>query len=302
MTVIAQATSSIQIGHGVTQVGTWHPVMIANGTATINELSNGRAFIGLGSGGNALLTMEAGPPTVARSARSGCVLQGIHGGRGRRVAGAQDALGVGPGSVPIVMGCTGPKSSMLGGEIADAVISIGCDPIVHDWRRRLLRERCRAGRPQPRFSDLWVRGIMYVADTKEEARREVASYTATAARDFYFSIFRHASDEAKELGAAIEAKYPGCSTRSRRCGPTSTHYQHEATDASHNQFVTQRMIDFFNLTGTGRRDRRAHRRDAQCRYTDDLDGSVHHDRQDGDDPQDRGADHSEVLSRLVVCL
>ena len=65
MTVIAQATSSIRIGHGVTQVGTWHPVVIANGTATINELSNGRAFIGLGSGGNALLTMEADPDRCA---------------------------------------------------------------------------------------------------------------------------------------------------------------------------------------------------------------------------------------------
>ena len=249
MTVIAQATSSIQIGHGVTQVGTWHPVVIANSTATINELSNGRAFIGLGSRGNALLTMEADPRPLRAVRKAVAFFRAFMAGEDAEWRGHKMHSEWVRDPVPIVMGCTGPKSSMLGGEIADAVISIGCDPIVLDWRRRLLERGAeRAGR-NPASVDLWVRGIMYVADTKEEARREVASYTATEARNFYFSIFRHASDEAKELGAAIEAKYPGLLDEIETVWANFDHYQHEATDASHNQFVTQRMIDFFNLTG-----------------------------------------------------
>lgn len=250
MTLMAQATENIHIGHGVTQAGTWHPVMIANGTATINEISDGRAFIGFGSGGNALLTMDAHPTTL-QAVRDAIEFF-------RAFMGGEDAVWRDHkmhsewvrDPVPIIMGCTGPKSTMLGGELADGVISIGCDPLIVDWRQALIKEGAeRAGR-DPATCDLWVRGIMYVADTKEEARREVASYTATEARDLWFSIFRKPNEHGKRLAVAIEDKYPGLLEEIRTVWANFDHYQHEATDAAHNQYVTQRMIDFFNLTGS----------------------------------------------------
>src|SRR5688572_26957618 len=54
----ALATQSIRIGQGVTQLATVHPVVMANATATIDELSGGRAFLGIGTGGYALFTPE----------------------------------------------------------------------------------------------------------------------------------------------------------------------------------------------------------------------------------------------------
>src|SRR5687768_4139786 len=58
MTAAALATERIRIGHGVTQTATMHPLVIANGTATIDELSGGRAFIGIGPGGYAIFTKD----------------------------------------------------------------------------------------------------------------------------------------------------------------------------------------------------------------------------------------------------
>jgi 5,10-methylenetetrahydromethanopterin reductase len=51
MTVAAMNTHLIHIGHGVTDPVTVHPSVIANATATVDELSGGRAYVGLGAGG-----------------------------------------------------------------------------------------------------------------------------------------------------------------------------------------------------------------------------------------------------------
>src|SRR5687767_301187 len=51
MTVAALNTERIQIGHGVVDPWMFHPSVIANQAASLRELTNGRAFVGLGGGG-----------------------------------------------------------------------------------------------------------------------------------------------------------------------------------------------------------------------------------------------------------
>ena len=51
MTVAAQGTERIRIGHGVTNPATYHPGAIANATASLRELTGDRAFVGIGAGG-----------------------------------------------------------------------------------------------------------------------------------------------------------------------------------------------------------------------------------------------------------
>ena len=51
MTIAALNTRRIKISHGVTVPYTRHPSVTANATATIDELSGGRAILGIGSGG-----------------------------------------------------------------------------------------------------------------------------------------------------------------------------------------------------------------------------------------------------------
>ena len=50
MTVAALNTKHILIGQSVTDPFTYHPLVIANATASVNELSGGRAFVGIGAG------------------------------------------------------------------------------------------------------------------------------------------------------------------------------------------------------------------------------------------------------------
>ena len=73
MTVTALNTRRIHIGHGVTDPLNFHPCVIANATATIDELSGGRAYVGLGAGGPVALDGRCGDVVEAPGAELGHV-------------------------------------------------------------------------------------------------------------------------------------------------------------------------------------------------------------------------------------
>lgn len=55
LTVIAGQTSALRLGPGVSTGAIRHPAVIANSILTLNDESNGRAFLGIGSGGPSLV-------------------------------------------------------------------------------------------------------------------------------------------------------------------------------------------------------------------------------------------------------
>jgi len=64
LTAIALGTQTIGLGTGVTNPYTRHPAVTANAIATLDEVSDGRAFVGIGAGGG----MTLDPLAVARTA------------------------------------------------------------------------------------------------------------------------------------------------------------------------------------------------------------------------------------------
>src|SRR6266508_3725645 len=62
------STERINIGHSVTDPYSIHPWYIANATASIDEWSGGRAFIGIGAGGPFGKTIRARPTADLRDA------------------------------------------------------------------------------------------------------------------------------------------------------------------------------------------------------------------------------------------
>lgn len=55
LTILAASTKHIRLGPGVTQPYTRHPVATAVAIASLDEFSNGRAFLGIGAGGTRVL-------------------------------------------------------------------------------------------------------------------------------------------------------------------------------------------------------------------------------------------------------
>src|SRR5438128_3765635 len=61
LSVISMATSQVRIGPTVTNPLTRHPAITASAIASLNELSSGRAFLGISSGDSAVLNLELRP-------------------------------------------------------------------------------------------------------------------------------------------------------------------------------------------------------------------------------------------------
>jgi 5,10-methylenetetrahydromethanopterin reductase len=66
LTVVAQVTSRARIGTAVTNPLTRHPAVTSSAIASIDELSNGRAFLGIGSGDSAVLNLDLRPARLAQ--------------------------------------------------------------------------------------------------------------------------------------------------------------------------------------------------------------------------------------------
>ena len=129
LTVLALNTNSIKIGSGVTNSYTRNPAITASSIGAVNEISGGRAILGLGPGDKA--TFDAmGIEWVKPLATTREAIQALRSffagekvsmdGEVVKFGGAKLAFKT--GNVPIYMGAQGPKMLELAGEVADGVL------------------------------------------------------------------------------------------------------------------------------------------------------------------------------------
>jgi 5,10-methylenetetrahydromethanopterin reductase len=130
LALAAEATMRARLGVSVTNPYTRHPLITGSAVATLNELSGGRAVLGLGAGASTLFErhgMErAHPPTVAIREAVEMLRPFLEGkrvnqmGRTHRLTGADIDFESRP--VPIYIAARGPRLLQLAGEVADGVI------------------------------------------------------------------------------------------------------------------------------------------------------------------------------------
>jgi 5,10-methylenetetrahydromethanopterin reductase len=128
LTAMALATRRVELGPGITNPYTRHPGMAASATATIDELSGGRAFLGLGVGGS--LTLDPlGIDRVrpARAIREAiAVARSLFSGEPSDLAGEsfrlrQARMAYGDPRIPIWVAGRGRRVLAAGAELADGV-------------------------------------------------------------------------------------------------------------------------------------------------------------------------------------
>jgi len=72
----ASATSRLELGTAVTNLGTRHPAVMASSFATLHHVSGGRAHIGVGRGDTALELVGIKPPSTVRFGELQAYLRG----------------------------------------------------------------------------------------------------------------------------------------------------------------------------------------------------------------------------------
>ncbi len=129
MAAIAAATERLEIGPGITNPYTRHPAQTASAIASLDELSGGRAFLGIGAGGSLTLDpigLERTRPlaavrdaiAVARQLFSGATVH--HDGPTTSLRSA--TIDYGRSDIEIWLAGRGPKMLALGAEVADGVM------------------------------------------------------------------------------------------------------------------------------------------------------------------------------------
>lgn len=128
LSAIAGVTRTIMLGTGVTDPFIRHPLLTAMAMASLQDLSNGRAILGLGAGisGFAQLRIERDAPATAikrsiLASRAFWAGEAVTASLGAYEAEAA-ALNFETGPVPIYVAGRGPKILEFGGQLAEGVL------------------------------------------------------------------------------------------------------------------------------------------------------------------------------------
>jgi 5,10-methylenetetrahydromethanopterin reductase len=128
LTMAALESSTLRLGSAVTNPLTRHPAITAAAMATVDEISRGRAILGIGSGDRPLLALGLKPcklaeleDTITDVRRLWAGEEVSHRAVGYELDGAHLRFSS-RADIPVYISASGPKSLELAGRVADGVL------------------------------------------------------------------------------------------------------------------------------------------------------------------------------------
>jgi 5,10-methylenetetrahydromethanopterin reductase len=213
LAVLAMNTNRIKLGTGVTNPYTRNIAVTASSIAAINEISGGRAILGMGPGDKATfdaMGIEWTKP-LSTSKESIQALRAFFSGKkvnldGEvvKIAGAKMAFKA--GNIPIYLGAQGPKMLELAGEVADGVLINASHPKDFEIAIAAIKKGAeRVGR-DPKEVDVGAYACFSIDKNEEKAinaAKVVVAFIVAGSPDVVLK--RHGIDVAAKgtIGAAI---------------------------------------------------------------------------------------------------
>ena len=249
MTMAALKTNKVRIGQGVTDPVTRHPLVTANASATIDELSGGRAFVGIGTGGPWGKPMTK--PAPLKQLRDAITfIKRYTAGDEVEWDGVKFQSEWSRRSLPVYIACGGPKACYLAGQVADGVIATSnADLTTNQWRMEQIAKGAESVGRDPAEIDYWVRGMIYVTKDKAKATREVAGYAVNGAYLLWIQM-RQNTPESEDLRNRLQKEQPGMVEDCKKVCDAFDPAWVEHPDAPAAKFITQRIIESQHAVGT----------------------------------------------------
>jgi alkanesulfonate monooxygenase SsuD/methylene tetrahydromethanopterin reductase-like flavin-dependent oxidoreductase (luciferase family) len=177
---IAATTKKIAIGPGVTHPTVRHLTVTASAMATLNELSEGRAFLGFGVGATGPGNIGMAPHTVAELADDILRLRKLLAGETVKMADADvRCLFPAPG-VPIFIGTRAPQGMKITCRLADGFIYTGETETLKPIVENLHAYTAQANR-SPAEVQFIYRLPCAIGDDGAQARQDVKGIVARQA-------------------------------------------------------------------------------------------------------------------------
>jgi 5,10-methylenetetrahydromethanopterin reductase len=181
-TIVARESSRVLFGPRVTNPVTRHPSVTASAMAAVDELSNGRAIIGIGVGDSAVHSIGERKATLAELREYVTALRDAFALGEATYKGKRFEFPQAKRPIPIYLAASGPRGLRLAGEVADGVIvGGGVQPeLVQLSLEHVSAGAALAGRSVEDLEIWWLMGAS-IASSNAEAVEAIRPFLAAVA-------------------------------------------------------------------------------------------------------------------------
>jgi 5,10-methylenetetrahydromethanopterin reductase len=250
MTRVLDATSSIAVGSGVTNLVTRHFSVAASAHGTLAQIHPGRVVMGLGRGDASVHTMGVAPTGTAEFGRLTRLVRRLL--RGEEVSAVEGRDRVfrirwlQGDPVPIMIGATGPRNLRLAGGVADIVqLEVGVTEAAVRWGIEHVRAGALDAGRDPAEVEISIVCAMWVADELDEARARCRWAAASAANHIEEVMRRPGHGMPEEMTSVVE--------RRRAAGHRHSYDAHLDQSEAEGSFLTDELVDNFAIAGPAER-------------------------------------------------
>lgn len=238
LAVCAQQTSSLTLGTAVTNPVIRDPVVLAGACATLAELSEGRFVLGIGVGESAVYNAGLRPATLARLEHAITAVRSLIAHGAATFEGRRLRMGYASPPVSIFVGASGPRTLELAGRLADGVIfQVGASASAIEYALDRIRAGAESAGRSPADIELCIRLALSLDEDRTRARDEMKAYAGIAANTIARTV---------PAGALPE----GVAEDLRRLRDAYDYAQHGDTMASHQELITDSVLDAVAISGT----------------------------------------------------
>jgi probable F420-dependent oxidoreductase len=242
LTLAADRTSRMKLGHFVTNPGTREPTVLASAYATLHDISEGRMVMGIGRGDSARRTIGLQPVKMAEFEQACRMIKDLMNGRPVEWNGKELKLEWArtEPQIPLYVAGYGPKALGVAGRVSDGVIIQLADPVIIEWIMATARESAEQEGRDPDALECIVGAPSKVSDDIAACRDEVRWFPAM--------VSNHVMDLIEKYG--WDSDIPSELTDFVKTRKGYDYKDHSRVGAKHGEFVTDEICERFSVIGS----------------------------------------------------
>src|SRR6187455_1628055 len=240
--VAAVQTEKIKLGHCVTNPGIRDATITASWYATLHDISNGRAVMGIGRGDSSRRVVGLKPVRVAEFERRLAMIKDLMNGREvewndkeLKLEWVREELP----DIPMWVAGYGPRALGVAGRVGDGVIIQLADPEIIQWTMGTARAAAEEAGRDPAALKCIVCAPSHVGPI-EDGREQTRWFPAMVSNHVKDLIERYGTD-----GSVV----PHALTDYVEKRKFYDYDEHSRVGAKHGEFVTDEICDRFSVLG-----------------------------------------------------
>lgn len=173
LAIAGLSTKRIRLGTASTNAVFRDPTIIACSMCSMDQVANGRALLGIGTGDVPVYSLGRKKSTLAQLEMAILEIKGLCSGEQTEVNGRRVRAAFGKRNIPVYVAADGPKTLNLAGRVGDGVMtSAGLTDVMVDWAHSQIEVGCSAI-PSRKLSDLDVVHCAVLNIDNEDGQRAV---------------------------------------------------------------------------------------------------------------------------------